>query len=460
MSEQCPRNETVASVVENGLCAQCGFCEAVCPTRAISMRTDADSGEIWPEIHQDACTMCALCLSVCPGEGMDFDRYYKSYLSVSSYKKYLGYIRRAYIGYSTDMGHRCGAASGGVLSELAAFALESGMTDYIIFSTPRTDDPFRTRTVITDRPEQVRRACGSIYYPVPLGQGLAQLMENNIPENARLGIIGLPCHIHAAHKLSDIRRFRKYQWHLIFGIFCGGTWSYRATDAFLHEVGEDKENISSFSYRGKGWPGKISWTRHDGTSQEIHRHQLGLMKKMMLASVFSAKSFHTPHRCFTCSDGLAELSDIAFGDPWLKSEKGDVHGKTLIVVRTSKAHELLNRAVSAGVVSIREISREDVIVAQKGMLIYKQNFQAFNTAVKRLGQKRVPRYNYAWRESDKTPVSIKLYAVLAYITFLLGKHITSRWLRIFLMTVQSVFGRIIKKYIIHLTDKDHDNYFS
>ena len=460
MSENNPEKKNITWVVQNGLCAQCGFCHTVCPVHAIEIQRDLTAGENLPLVNKDRCIFCLSCIQVCPGLGVDFDRYYRTYLSRASYSKYRGYIKNAYIGYSSNRTHRSNSASGGLLSELAAFALESGILDYIVYAEQKKENPFQVQTQITGNPEQIRKNTGSIYFPVPLGRGLTELLETHISKNDRLGLIGLPCHIQGVHKLSDINRFKKYNWYLLFGIFCGGTWTYRATEAILRELGENKKSLVRFSFRGKGWPGKISWTRKDGSECEISRHHRKGIKNMVLSSIFLANSMYTPHRCFTCSDGLAELSDLAFGDPWLQSLKEETLGKTMVVVRTSKARDLLEQAQSAGVIRFKEVSDWEVMVAQKGMLMYKQNFQAFFPPVKLLGRKLTPQFNYIWQGKEKIPTSIRVYAYVSYTNYLIGKKFPWPWLRFFLTSLQSLVGRIIKKRFFYLTDRDQDNYFS
>jgi coenzyme F420 hydrogenase subunit beta len=451
---------TVETIVDNGLCTECGFCEPVCPTRAIRLEEDPRSGEILPRVDPELCVMCPLCLAVCPGETVDFDRYFEEYIGTTEYAKYTGYIERTYLGWSTDDRRRHGAASGGVLFELARFALESGRLDYLIFAKPRSDNPFRSETILTNRPEDLEGASGSIYYPVPLGENIDRLLHENVPRSAKLGLIGLPCHVHAAHKTFDTGRFRKYRWELLFGVFCGGTWSYKAIDQYLETKQLKRDDVSRFAFRGGGWPGKISLTTKDGRTIEEERHKPAITDRINKGSIFSANSFYTPHRCLTCSDGLADLADISFGDPWLKSQKGERDGKTLIVTRNEKALRLLMAAEAAGVVKLARLDNELAVVSQKSMLTFKQNYRVFSRIIGLITGRRTPRYEYKWLKNDRTPRALYAYALASYLCHLVARRTDSKYLRIPLATIRGLIARFTKDYLVRLTPRDRENYFS
>lgn len=451
---------TVESIVNNGLCTECGFCEPICPTNAIRMQEDGRTGEILPKVDPELCVMCPLCLAVCPGETVDFDKYFREYIGTSEYEKYGGYIEKTYLGWSTSQENRHRGASGGVIFELARFALESGQIDYLMFAKPRWDAPFRSETILTNDPTDLEGASGSIYYPVPLGEGVDLLLEREISSSAKLGLIGLPCHIHGAHKTFDTGRYRRFNWHLIFGVFCGGTWSYKAVDQYLAAKGVERQDVASFAFRGGGWPGKITFTTKDGRTLEEERHKPAITDRINKASIFSANSFYTPHRCLTCSDGLADLADISFGDPWLKSQKGETRGKTLIITRTRRASDLLDAAQSAGIIDLEQIDNELAVVSQKSMLTFKQNYRVFNRIIALATGRRTPNYNYKWLTDDRSPRAIYMYALISYFCHMVARRTDSKYVRVPLAILRGIVARAIKDHVVRLTSRDGENYFT
>ena len=61
----------VTRVYDDGLCMQCGTCEAMCPHDAVELLWDVRVG-YHVTVSEDRCTHCGVCLQVCPGTGLDF----------------------------------------------------------------------------------------------------------------------------------------------------------------------------------------------------------------------------------------------------------------------------------------------------------------------------------------------------------------------------------------------------
>jgi coenzyme F420 hydrogenase subunit beta len=65
-------NQTIETVVNNGLCTGCGTCSGVCSFKAIKMVVNSN-GLIEPSIAAD-CTHCGVCLQVCSGNELDLKK--------------------------------------------------------------------------------------------------------------------------------------------------------------------------------------------------------------------------------------------------------------------------------------------------------------------------------------------------------------------------------------------------
>src|SRR5690606_28586708 len=61
-----------------------------------------------------------------------------------------------------------------------------------------------------------------------------------------------------------------------------------------------------------------------------------------------AAGFFKPKACDYCDDVLAETSDIAIGDAWLKKYVHDPKGTSLLVVRNADIEEVLKNAQKNG----------------------------------------------------------------------------------------------------------------
>ena len=64
-------NNTIASVVKDGLCTGCGTCIALCPNRAIELTINEKKGIYIPKLNEEKCNNCGICFKVCPGHEVD-----------------------------------------------------------------------------------------------------------------------------------------------------------------------------------------------------------------------------------------------------------------------------------------------------------------------------------------------------------------------------------------------------
>ena len=201
-------------------CQQCGFCENVCPTRAILMhqRNDGLSDII---IEQDKCIRCQKCIKVCPSVNSELS---KEYLSSLFNKKY-------YLGYNQDELIRRESSSGGVCKTLIIEGLESGYVDGVYSlkkceEYPQAKSEFYTYQNIPsyfDIPN-------SVYHSVMMGRHFKKVGKCN-----RLMIVGTPCQLKVMEKmLKD-----KYQELIKVCIFCKQQKTLNST-RFLAKVMKTK----------------------------------------------------------------------------------------------------------------------------------------------------------------------------------------------------------------------------
>ena len=295
-------------------CQQCGFCENVCPTRAILMhqRNDGLSDII---IEQDKCIRCQKCIKVCPSVNSELS---KEYLSSLFNKKY-------YLGYNQDELIRRESSSGGVCETLIIEGLESGYVDGVYSlkkceEYPQAKSEFYTSQNIPsyfDIPN-------SVYHSVMMGRHFKKVGKCN-----RLMIVGTPCQLKVMEKmLKD-----KYQELIKVCIFCKQQKTLNST-RFLAKVMKTKVPVNllfTVCYRGKGWPGIVN----------VDGAQLSWNKAAQLP--FGRRLWTVPG-CNICGDpfGMEANADITLMDPWIIRGANDL-GETLITVHTEKGLSLLQR---------------------------------------------------------------------------------------------------------------------
>jgi coenzyme F420 hydrogenase subunit beta len=339
--------DEVAAVVQAGNCSGCGACVLLDPR--LEMRLDAE-GYNRPQVSasghpgEAVAGAAELFAAACPGRRVTAPR-----PPGSSRHALLGPVVQAWEAWAADPMIRHSGSSGGALTALTAWLAETGEAAQVIAAAAAAA-PARTVTVtITDR-EGALAAAGSRYAPVS-NAGHPGATD---PGGA---FVGKPCEVSALRAIAD-RQGRPAP--LLLSFFCAGVPSQQATDALVTRLGiPSGEALSHLRYRGGGWPGRFTAVSVGGREvsagyDESWGQHLGPT---------------TQWRCKICPDGVGESADLAAGDLWRVDERGypdftEGDGMSVLIARTPRGREVVERAVAAGVLCVRPVDLADVVAAQ------------------------------------------------------------------------------------------------
>lgn len=428
---------TVAEVWKAGLCMGCGACESVCRKNSVSVKLNKKRGLYFPAIDSDKCDFCGLCVRICPGVEVEFNQLSDIFLDGEKTDNVLGRFANCYIGHASSHSIRYNSTSGGLITALLIHALENKTIDGALVVKYHSKNPLMTQSFIARNPREIIEASGSKYCPASINEGLAEIINSK----GHFAVVGLPCHIHAIRKIekNNPRLQDKILFH--FGLFCANNNTYLGTEYFFKQHDIDIENIKGIKYRSEGWPGKITICYVDGSSKAISR---GTTEKNFYKRALFSAAFHFNFaipRCLTCPDQTAELSDISFGDPWIKEYIGtEKIGKSMIIVRTNKGASLILDAQNNNVIDINEISSDLVKKAQN--FSFKRSAGA-RMKLRKICGKAVPLY--ASRE-----MSYKMKDIVKAIKYVPSyfSHVKFLWPIISLIVTMRGTVSIIKKFLV------------
>ena len=388
------RYKTVEDIRSQGLCACTGTCAGVCPENAIDMRLTR-GGVYVPYIEFRKCNFCGSCIEVCPGHSVDFGSLNKFVFNKLPEDDLIGNYMKCYVGHSTNEDIRKGASSGGAITALLIHALEQGAIDGALVT--RTDRSLEPEFVIAKTKDEIIAASGSKYCPAPINIKIREVIGNC----ERIAYVGLPCQLHGMRKVEQLNDDLRKRVVLHLGLFCGHAVSFQGTELLLKKIGVNIEEVEGISYRGCGWPGRMTVKSKEG-ERTIHYTEYW-------PSLFGS-FFFTPTRCTLCCDQMAELADISFGDPWLLEFKNESLGKSIIVVRNEEGEKIIRDAQINGDIEITEITREKLIQSQFGSLYFKKVSLGSRAAYLKHRGKRIPDYiSTTERSILKCASSIPLY---------------------------------------------------
>lgn len=364
-------------VFDAGLCTQCGTCEGVCPTAAVTLVRDRHRGYA-VRVDGSKCTDCGICLDTCPGEGLDFTAgaWWRARNEGAPAPDFLGPWRSLWFGWAADETTRFAGASGGVATALLQEALEQGLINAAAVCRVDPTDALAIEPVLARSTEEIAACRGSKYNVVAMNTLLRRLLD----DPGRYAFIGLPCHIQGLRKAQERNSRLRRRVVFTLGIFCGWQSEPRATEMTARRAGLDPAELTAVRYRGPDWPGGMRLETRSG--QVWERPYPAYFDRLMWA--------YTPPRCRLCPDALAELADISLGDAWLQRFKG-TPGVSDVIVRTPVGETVLAR-LAPGRVVLHEATADEILRSQAEAIRLKRHTFRGRLWLRSLVGRPVPRY--------------------------------------------------------------------
>lgn len=415
------KSKTIQDVINNELCTGCGICIGLCPRNALKLVKDKSKGIYIPKLHNSICNKCGTCLIVCPGYKVDFKHLNLEIFGEEPKDVLIGNYFNCYTGWATDKNIRFKAASGGLITQILIYLFEKEIIDgaLLVKMDDKEPKPFIARTK-----EEIINSSTSKYCPVPMNIVLDEIIRS---KEKKFAIVGLPCHIHGLRKAEAYNKELKKKIVLHMGIMCGTTKSFQGTAFQLKRMGINEENVKKLEYRGNGWPGDLSIYLKSGKR---------VIKPYKEYYDFNFCSF-TPWRCMLCIDHTCELSDLSFGDAWLKEYDHDKLGTSLVISRNSIGDNILQKALNENYIALKELNYSKVSLSQN-MCRFKKNQIKARVQIALTFRKKIPEYNVELLDST---INDYFWAIYFYIMY----FISSNKILWFLLDIQGLVINLIRK---------------
>lgn len=389
--------KNIQYIIDNNLCTGCGICEGICPSKAIS--TIVKGGRFLPNINTGVCRNgkgCHRCMDVCPGIGCNLVKIAEKVLTDSSKEdKLVGRYEACFTGHSTDENLRYHSASGGMVTQMLIWLLETDRIDGAVVSTFDNDNPLMVRTFIATTKDELISAKGSKYAPVSFHNVANQIKQ---AKGSRYVVVGLPCHIQGLRKQTEKDKKLRDKIIAYFGLYCSCGRTFYLTEHVLKERGIDRNELTYFAYRDEGCLGSMVARQRsryqdcNSNSETSLYNEDEVYKERYQNYYHPLRSFFIPKRCLFCADHYSRLSDISFGDIHIQPYINDKIGINSIVARTKKMVDLLQQAKADGVITL-DVLPVEILNKSQGMARRKYaRVGAFIKIAKALGSK-VPQYD-------------------------------------------------------------------
>ncbi|MEP2530373.1 Coenzyme F420 hydrogenase/dehydrogenase, beta subunit C-terminal domain [Shimia sp.] len=348
--------DPITSVVARNQCTGCGACAGAFP-EFIKMVEDATHGRRPLVTRSEAgCQASRDATAVCAGQGSNWTQLRLG----DEIDEAWGPVRAAWEGWAEDPEIRYRGSSGGAVTGLGLFALETGFAGGVVHVAARQDDLRLNETVISHDRAGLMRGAGSRYAQASPCDALARIKAGD----EKVVFVGKPCDVASVSKAMRHDPELAEKISLTIAIFCAGAPNLVATDALLKSLGVPKgATIRDLRYRGNGWPGlmQATWVGSDGQETKSNGIPYGAGWGGILQS-------HRRWRCRVCADHSGAFADISVGDPWHAPPSGNEDaGRSLVVARTARGQAFVEAARRSQSIYVETRPRDVIARAQPNL---------------------------------------------------------------------------------------------
>jgi coenzyme F420 hydrogenase subunit beta len=343
--------KSFSDVVDWGLCIGCGACAYASKNGAVRMVHVESEG--YRPVFEDATRRRSDdCLEICPGYQVNGDLKIGQLRKQTEADHEFGPTLEIWEGWAADPEVRFRASSGGVLSALSLYCLEAEGFEGVVHAGMDPAKPWMNRNYISRDRDGILARTGSRYAPSAPCAALSEMGKGPYV------FIGKPCDTAAVNELRRRDPELTEKIGLVLTFFCAGTPSTRGTLDLLDQLEVEPDRVREVHYRGEGWPGefRVISKGEDETKTLSYNESWGRL------------SSYRPLRCHLCPDGLGRVADIACGDAWEDYRENGDPGRSIVLVRTEKGREILEKARRAGYVTLTRVGAENVLRAQVNLL--------------------------------------------------------------------------------------------
>ncbi len=342
------QNQRLEQICQDAMCSACGLCESLFGPARVQMAITPEGDlrpVIKPGVALGAEEMDRL-ERLCPGQRLE--ALPAAFASPDGQDDLIwGHYEAMQMGWASDPQVRHRGATGGVLTALALYLLESGEVDFILHAKASSQQPSFGERQVSRNSEQVIEGAGSRYAPTAILVDVLELLDLDRP----FAVVGKPCDLSAINNLAreDPRVDRLIRARL--APVCGGYMPPEGQARFIQQdLGLDPARITAMRYRGYGCPGPTRIELDDGQVVEASYSDFWGQDE---------SQWVLPFRCKVCADGIGEAGDIAAADTWPggSPDPNDTSydpGTNALIIRSQRGRALVQRASAAGYLSLGE----------------------------------------------------------------------------------------------------------
>jgi formate dehydrogenase subunit beta len=231
-----------------------------------------------------------------------------------------------YLARSSDEEIRERGATGGAVTSLLKFAVDSGIVDAVLAVKKRNGNRYDGVLSLMTDPDEVIESAGTLHCaPVNVAKEVKEYLDG--AKGMRMAVTCKPCDVRAIIELAK-RGQINVENVILIGLSCTGTLLPAVARSMIKdEYGVNPDDVA----REDIDDGKLIITLRDGSKKEGDLNEL------------EEKGYGRRENCRRCAINIPRMADIACGKWGAEGKKA-----TFIEVCSQRGSELIERAIEAG----------------------------------------------------------------------------------------------------------------
>lgn len=349
------KERLIQAVVRPGLCTGCGACVALDASRAAGM-VDSPRGPI-PDFSRMSADLPPLAWEACAGKGLHYPDLYRRHYGGPPARGLTGVIKAVRTGHASDPAIRAAGASGGVLTRVLQYLLETGRIDAALVVRQGVPTPERARVTVARTAEEILAAAQSVYIPVATLDILRDLEPGR-----RYAITCLPDQSAALRTLQLAGFAPALQIQYVLGPYTGTALEPAAIRCFLRQGGvAETDAITSLRWRAGEWPGYL----------EIRTASGRVLRSKKVYYNFLIPFFVTQNSLQNL-DFANEFADLAVGDAWSPRFEAQGGGHSVVATRTDAMEAVIAEMRGRGLLTLADEDPLEAAAMHGHMLDFKK----------------------------------------------------------------------------------------
>jgi coenzyme F420 hydrogenase subunit beta len=417
---------SLQTAMTDGLCTRCGTCVGLGNGRVVfEDRAGQHLPRILEELPDDQVERI---WSACSATDVPLPELNEVVFGKGAARDpYLGHAKLLAIGHCSDEEIRARGASGGILTSLLLWLLETGEIQGAVVTGMDALEPWRPRTFIATTAREIIEAAQSKYIITSVNEILPDMERFN----GALAYVGLPCQVHSIRKLQRIGDPSVRRLKYVLGPYCGNTLYFSSIRSLLASHGvRDYREIESLRFRDGEWPGNLRVRLRSGRAIDMPKFHANYLIP-----------FHIMKRCLVCTDLSNELTDVSGGDAWSPVYEDRGKGFSIVVGRSEKGVDCLRRMEAAGRIRLSPIEAGAAIHMHTHGYDLKKRGAFIRMAFRRCLGRKAPDYGYQLGGFPASRYALEL--VISSLFSLLGSAPARR-------LIERVSPRLLGRIFVHL----------